>query len=69
MLDTAELVKKIKRHSFKKISIKILNDDTVELARAGSKCSMPFFHWKTGYYIIVSDFALLGPWNTVSVNQ
>ena len=65
MLDTAELVKKIKRHSFKKISIKILNDDNVKLAHAGSKWNMPFFHWKTGYYII----ALLSPWNTVSVNQ
>ena len=28
-----------------------------------------FFNWKTGYFIIISDFALLGPWNAISVNQ
>ena len=44
MLDKAELVKKkFKRHSLKKISIKILNDDNAKLAHAGSKCSMSFF--------------------------
>ena len=28
-----------------------------------------FFHWNTGYFIIISDFTLLGPRNSVSVNQ
>ena len=46
--------------------MKILNDDNPKLAHAGSKCSMPFL---TGYFIIISDFALLDPWNTISVNQ
>ena len=46
--------------------MKILNDVNAKLAHAGSKRRIPFL---TGYFIIISGFALLGPWNTISVNQ
>ena len=46
--------------------MKILNDDNAKLAHAGYKCRMLFL---TGYFIIISDFALLVPWNALSLNQ
>ena len=46
--------------------MKMLNYDNAKLAYAGYKCGMLFL---TGYFIIISDFALLGPWNTFSLNQ
>ena len=53
MLEKTKLVKKsLKSTPFKRISMKILNDDNAKLAHAGS-----------------AHFALLGPWNTVSINQ
>ena len=67
MLDKTKLVQKsLKTTPLERISMKILNDDNAKLAHAGSKCRMPFL---AGYFVIISDFALLGPWNTISVNQ
>ena len=43
MLEKTKLVKKsLKSTPFKRISMKILNDDNAKLAHAGFECSMPF---------------------------